>query len=141
MARRPSIQPSLWFAIGLVGFVLGGGVASLAVQRWQSQTGLQAAATDMTGGNPKRGKAVISRVGCGACHEIPGVNRAHGTVGPPLDKVASRAFVAGRLVNTPASLKAWIKHPQAIEPGNGMPAPPLDDQQTRDVAAYLYTLK
>jgi cytochrome c len=69
------------------------------------------------------------------------VDRADGLVGPPLDKIATRAFLAGRLANNPANLIRWVRHPQAIEPGNGMPDPPISDQDARDVAADLYTLK
>ena len=119
----------------------GGGATSVAIQGWQTRAHLRAAAAEMTGGDPARGKAVIAQAGCGACHEIPGVARADGTVGPPLDNIATRGFLAGRLANTPSNLVQWIRRPQAIDPGNGMPDPPIDDQQARDAAAYLYTLK
>jgi cytochrome c2 len=95
----------------------------------------------MTGGDADRGKVVITKVGCGACHQIPGIARADGTVGPGLDKVATRASLAGQLANTPANLITWVQHPQAVEPGTGMPDPPIGDRDARDVAAYLYTLK
>jgi len=141
MTRALWLPPSLWVAIALVGFVFGGGAVSLAVQKWQSRGAIREAATEMTGGDAERGRQIILRSGCGACHQIPGVDRALGAVGPPLDKIATRAFLAGRRANTPANLVAWVRHPQAIEPGTGMPDPPLDDGEARDVAAYLYTLK
>jgi cytochrome c len=141
MSDQPRIQPSLWVAIGLVGFLFTGGAVSLAVQGWQSRTQLQTAASEMTGGDAQRGEAIFGQAGCGACHQIQGVDRADGAVGPPLSKISSRAFLAGRLANNPANLILWIRHPQSVDPGNGMPDPPLNDQQTRDVAAYLYTLK
>jgi cytochrome c len=141
MAGPSRIQPSLWVAIGLVGFVFCGGAISTGVQAWQSRSERRAAAAEMTQGDATAGKAIIKRVSCGACHAIPGIDRADGTVGPSLDKVATRAFLAGRLANTPVNLIQWIRRPQAVEPGNGMPDPPITDQEARDVAAYLYTLK
>jgi cytochrome c len=141
MKRGLRLEPSLCIAVGLVGFVLGGGAVSTALQRWQSRSRLQAAAAEMTGGDPKLGQAVMLRVGCGSCHQIPGVDRADGTVGPSLAKLGARPFLAGRLANEPASLVAWVKHPQSIEPGNGMPDPPINTREARDIAAYLYTLK
>jgi cytochrome c len=135
------IQPSLGVAVGFVAFVVCGGAVSLSVQRWHSRQQLQTEAAEMTGGDAKRGEAVITRAGCGACHDIPGVDRADGTVGPALDKIATRAFLAGQLANNPTNLIRWVEHPQAIDPGNGMPDPPISDQDARDVAAYLYTIK
>lgn len=94
-----------------------------------------------TGGNPRRGVALIARYGCGSCHAIPGIAGADGLVGPPLDRIGSRVFIAGVRRNTPASMIAWLEDPQAIVPGNAMPNMGLDEQEARDVAAYLYTLR
>ncbi len=141
MTRTFKMEPSAWIAIGFVGLIVCGGAVSGGVQAWQARNESRAAAAEMTGGDSDRGKLVIYRAGCGACHQIPGVDRANGTVGPPLAKIASRAFLAGRLANNPANLVEWVQHPQAVEPGNGMPNPPISDQEARDVTAYLYTLK
>jgi len=51
----------------------------------------------ITGGNPQRGLAVIQRYGCGACHRIDGVPGAYGKVGPTLENIGERAYVAGTL--------------------------------------------
>jgi cytochrome c551/c552 len=59
-------------------------------------------ASQLTGGDPRRGSAAIGRYGCGACHDIPGIKNARGTVGPPLARIASRSYLAGRVINTPA---------------------------------------
>ena len=93
------------------------------------------------GGDPKRGALVIIRGSCGDCHEIPGIQAAHGLVGPPLAHFGRRTVVAGMLPNTPENLAWWIRHPQAVVPGNAMPEAGLTDQQARDAAAYLYSLK
>ena len=93
-----------------------------------------------TGGDAVRGKHVIERTGCGACHRIPGMRRAIGVVGPPLDSFARRSFIAGRLPNNPKNLVQWLRDPPAVDSRTAMPRLDLDDQQARDVAAYLYTL-
>lgn len=93
------------------------------------------------GGNAQNGKALIVSKGCGACHVIPGVRGARGLVGPPLFFFGRRAIIAGELPNTPDNLVRWIKDPKTVEPGTAMPDLGLNDQQARDVAAYLYTLQ
>jgi cytochrome c len=98
-------------------------------------------ARELTGGDPERGVAAIGRYGCGSCHEIPGIRRANGTVGPPLTRIASRSYLAGRLSNTPADMMQWIQHPQEIEPGTAMPDMNVTEQDARDIVAYLYTLR
>lgn len=92
-------------------------------------------------GDAARGEIVIGRSGCGSCHVIPGIMQANGMVGPPLDHFARRTIVAGLLPNTPSNLVHWIRQPQQVVPGNAMPDAGLDEQQARDVAAYLYSLR
>ncbi len=94
-----------------------------------------------TGGDPGRGHELIERYGCGSCHTIPGVTGANGLVGPPLLWFSRRTYIAGELPNTPDNLVHWVKAPKSIEPATAMPTLGLDDQQARDVAAYLYTLR
>src|SRR3954471_4258872 len=65
-----------------------------------SQNNRATRARQMTGGDPKRGKALISVVGCSACHTIPGVRDARALVGPPLDQIALRSYIGGTLKNT-----------------------------------------
>lgn len=93
------------------------------------------------GGNASQGRAAIERYGCGSCHTIPGVRDAHGLVGPPLLWWSRRTFIGGELPNTPENLVRWIRSPQAVEAHTAMPALGLSDQEARDVAAYLYTLR
>jgi cytochrome c len=92
-----------------------------------------------TGGNPRNGKQLIQHFGCGSCHSIPGVPGATATVAPALEKVKSRQFLAGRLSNTPENLQQWIRKPRSVDPKTAMPDVGLDEQQARDVAAYLYS--
>jgi cytochrome c1 len=92
-------------------------------------------------GDAKHGAELIQSTGCGSCHAVPGIRGAVGVVGPPLDFFSRRTYIAGRLPNTPANLARWILDPQTVSPGTAMPRLGLDEQQARDVAAYLYTLK
>ncbi len=98
-------------------------------------------AAAMTGGTPARGKEIIRRYGCEACHSIPGVAGARGQVGPPLDGIGSRAYLAGRLPNDPSNMMRWIRDPQGVEPGTAMPRMGVTEADARDIAAYLYTLR
>jgi cytochrome c2 len=98
-------------------------------------------ATAMTGGDPRRGRALVRTYGCGTCHEVPGVRGATGTVGPSLAEIANRSFVAGRLENTPANLMRWIRAPREVSPGTAMPDMGVTEADARDLAAYLETLR
>jgi cytochrome c2 len=98
-------------------------------------------AVDWTGGSPRKGKDAIRRFGCSSCHTIPGVPGADGLVGPPLTHVASRAYIGGRLVNTPENMRGFIARPHGADPGIAMPEMGIPDQDVRDIAAYLYTLR
>jgi cytochrome c len=94
-----------------------------------------------TGGNAANGRSVIEYRNCGTCHTIPGVRNARGLVAPPLFWFSRRTFIAGEVPNTPENLVRWVRSPQSIEPKTAMPTIGLSDQEARDVAAYLYTLR
>jgi cytochrome c1 len=89
----------------------------------------------------KRGADLIIANGCGTCHAIPGIAGARGNVGPPLDHIGTRVFIAGMLRNTPDNMVRWLKNPQAIIPGNAMPNMNLSEAQARDITAYLAGLQ
>jgi cytochrome c len=94
-----------------------------------------------TGGDPEAGRVKIRNYGCHACHTIPGVTGADTWVGPPLMHWSRRVYIAGELPNTPENLTRWIQHPPQIEPKTAMPDMGVTEQDSRDIAAYLYTLK
>lgn len=100
-----------------------------------------AQANPVTGGDPRKGAEAIAAIGCGACHTIPGVNGAVGLVGPPLDRMGRRIYIAGLLRNTPENMEAWLQDPQKIVPGGVMPDMGISAEQSRDISAYLYTLR
>jgi cytochrome c oxidase assembly factor CtaG/cytochrome c551/c552 len=99
----------------------------------------KATAVALTGGNPADGQLAIQKYGCWTCHTIPGIAGANGVIGPPLDKVASRAYIAGR-PNSPQQLIDWIRHPQEVRRPTPMPDMGVTERDARDIAAYLYTL-
>jgi cytochrome c len=88
-------------------------------------------------GDPDIGRDLIVSYGCGACHRIPGVKGADGLVGPPLDAMGRRSFIAGELANSPENMVRWITDPQAVEPGVAMPNLGLTPDEARQIAAYL----
>lgn len=94
-----------------------------------------------TGGDPHRGKVLIDQYRCGACHIIPGIRNANGLVGPPLLWWGQRTYIGGELPNTPDNLVRWIMSPKSVEPGTAMPELGVSEQQARDMAAYLYTIR
>ena len=95
----------------------------------------------LTGGHVVHGPEAIGKYGCAACHTIPRIGGATATVGPPLDRIAVRQYLGGHLANTPGNMIRWIQHPQAIDPATVMPDLGVTDQDARDIAAFLYTLR
>lgn len=91
------------------------------------------------GGDPDRGRSAVLDYGCVSCHTIPDLPEADGDVGPALDDFASRRMIAGQVPNHPEVLIQWLREPQSIEPGTGMPDMGITDEDARDIAAYLYS--
>lgn len=98
-------------------------------------------AHELTGGSADRGRKAIEKYGCGACHTIPGVRGANALVGPPLNRIASRTYIAGVLTNTPENMHRWIRNPAAVDPLTAMPNLGIGDPDVNDIVTYLYTLK
>jgi putative membrane protein len=98
-------------------------------------------AAAMTGGEPGRGKKVIQQYGCGTCHTIPGIRGANALVGPSLEQIASRMYIAGVLPNTPENMLRWLQNPPAVDPLTAMPNLGVTEADARDMAGYLYTLR
>ena len=106
-----------------------------------SRTEVERAATLTGGGDARSGRTEIRKYGCNACHEISGVPGARGLIGPRLDGIGQRYYIAGELPNTPDNLMLWIQHPRQVEPHTAMPEMGVTEQDSRDIAAYLYTLR
>ena len=92
-------------------------------------------------GDADRGKLLLQQYGCISCHRIPGVRNARGVIGPPLDRLGRRVYIAGTLVNSPSELASWIREPERLKPGTGMPNAHVTEHDARDMVAYLYRLR
>lgn len=102
---------------------------------------LERRAAAATGGDPSRGPGLVRQYGCDTCHAISGVRGADGLVGPPLDGIGARVYLAGALTNTPEHLIRWIRDPRSVDAKTAMPNVGVGEQDARDIAAYLYTLR
>jgi len=92
-------------------------------------------------GDAERGRALLDQYGCSGCHRIPGVRAATGIIGPSLDRLGRRVYIAGVAVNSPEELARWIRDPQAVKPGTAMPNAHVSEQDAHDIVAYLYALR
>src|SRR3546814_16140726 len=66
-----------------------------------------------------RGEAAARRLGCGACHDIPGIDWPKGRVGPPLAGFGDRALVAGRFPHPLPLLAAFVRYAPSPWPDRG----------------------
>ncbi len=131
-------------------------VVALGSAGGQDSAQAQPAAPPKPGAPPegtleRQGYDVFTTHACVACHRIAGTS-AVGQIGPDLTKVGARwAIGAGTLDNTQQNIQTWIHNPQAVKPGalmpgtktsgGGLPPTGLTDEQVRQVAAYLSSLK
>jgi mono/diheme cytochrome c family protein len=100
-------------------------------------------APDVLEGKPsaKRGEQAINQYACVTCHEIPGIVGANAPVGPPLAGIASRVMLGGVLPNSPENMVRWLREPHSFAPLTAMPDLGVTEQDARDIAAYLATLR
>jgi len=113
--------------------------AGLLYNKIDDRRDLRTHAAATVDGDPARGEAMFIDYGCGSCHKLSHVRKASGMVGPPLDGVAERAIIAGKLNNSPENLQHWIRDPQAVTPGTAMPDLNVGARDARDISAFLYT--
>jgi cytochrome c2 len=95
----------------------------------------------ITQGDPDQGKELIGHYGCAGCHVIPGIDGATSTTGPSLAGVADRKLIAGQFENQPETMMKWLRNPKLYDPHSGMSNMGITEKESRDIAAYLYTLK
>jgi cytochrome c oxidase subunit 2 len=87
------------------------------------------------------GRTRFLSLSCVNCHTVSGTS-AIGTFGPDLSHLMSRDTLgAGVIPNTVENLRAWVKDPQVIKPGNLMPNMQLNPQELDEVVSYLSSLK
>lgn len=93
-------------------------------------------------GDAVRGKQLAAQYGCNVCHIVPGVEGAQGSLAPSLAGVASRPKISNDTVaNTPENLAKYIESPGSLNPDSTMPALGVTTAESRDIAAFLGTLK
>lgn len=91
--------------------------------------------------DPERGKRAISQYMCVTCHAIPGIVGPNAPVGPPLERIGTRAFIAGVLPNTTENMVRWLMDPPAFDANTAMPDLGVTERDARDMAAYLEKLR
>jgi len=83
----------------------------------------------------------MARYQCGACHAVPGVAHAKGSLAASLAQYGRRSYIVGRVPNRPGELAQWIADPETIAPGTRMPNMGVSLNEARDMAAYLGSLR
>jgi cytochrome c2 len=94
----------------------------------------------LTGGDPELGRKKLAQRSCGSCHVIPGVPRAEGKSAPSLAGWHGRRTFLNSFPNTPESLEKWLDKPSHRKPGTNMPDMNLSPEESRDMAAYLFSI-
>lgn len=92
-------------------------------------------------GDAARGRQLVAAYHCGHCHDIPGAAAARGTLGPPLQGIARRSYIAGVVPMRLDTLQRWIVDPASLVPGTPMPALGVSESDARDIVAFLATLQ
>ena len=133
-----SLSTKLFLAI-LAGVLFVAALVGIVWEYARERTQMREHAAAVVGGDPRRGEAMFIQYGCGSCHAVKSVRTATGMVGPPLDGIALRTIIAGRLANTPTNMQEWIRDPQRVSPGTAMPDLNVGAEDARDINAFLYT--
>jgi cytochrome c len=115
--------------------------AGLTVASCNQQKDTLHEATEITKGDPAKGKTALENYGCVTCHTIPGIEEAHGNVGPSLAGIAGRTYIGGAVPNNPDNLVRWIQNPKINNQFTAMPNVGVTPEDAQDIAAYLYTLR
>ncbi len=79
--------------------------------------------------NLARGISLVREIGCFGCHNIPGTGGIRKR-GPDLSRIQEKV--------SPAWLVSWIRKPKDYNPRTKMPFFSLSDEETRDIATYIW---
>lgn len=136
---RPRARPAARAAVVALSLVLAAAAVAggWAWHAWDEGRRERALVLAETGGTPEKAPALIRTFGCAACHVIEGIPGAEGRQGPPLERVAARAWIGGVLPNSAENLVRFIVDPHRFVPGSAMPRTGISEAQARDVAAFL----
>jgi len=88
-------------------------------------------------GSQRSAPELMIQYGCPTCHVVPNVPGAVGKVGPSLDSLSQRSYLAGSLPNTPENLVQWVMHPQHFRPGTAMPEMGVTPNDAVVIARFL----
>ena len=94
----------------------------------------------LTGGDPELGRKKLAMRSCVSCHSIPGVPRGEGKSAPSLAHWSGRSTFLNTYPNTPENLEKWLEKPSHRKPGTTMPDMSINPQDSRDMAAYLFSI-
>ena len=89
-----------------------------------------------SGSNAERRRFITAR---SVSPNIKGIAHADSQVGPPLDEIRKRGYIAGVMPHTADNLVKWIRHPRQVVPNTAMPELGVSEAEARDMAAYLYS--
>ena len=131
-------EDDIW---AIVGFMRELPTLSPEAYRSTKAPQVTAPAPSLAAPDADRGRKAIDQYACVTCHEIPGIVGANAPVGPPLEAIGTRGFIAGVLPNTPENMVRWLRDPQAVNPKSAMPDLGVTERDARDIAAYLATLR
>jgi cytochrome c2 len=133
-----SLSTKAFFGI-LAAIIFVVGFIAIIYKYTEQRSRMRMHAASEVAGDPRRGESMFIQYGCGSCHALKDVRTAVGSVGPPLDGIATRTIIAGHLANKPDNMEKWIRDPQQVSPGTAMPDLNVGEQDARDIAAFLYT--
>lgn len=148
---QPAVDPSHWASAWRVAspivaalVILSAAGCAAAPVPSRAPTGSAAVAPLMAApgvpGDPNAGRTLFATKGCPGCHTVQHVPTANGAVGPNLTNVVLRPTLGGdRLENTPDNMAHWIMDPPGMKPGTAMPNLGLNQQEARDIAAFLFS--
>lgn len=131
-------SPPVWPLLASIGLMIVAALGWFGVKTWETKQQILQVAIALTGGDPTRAAAWVTRYGCGGCHTISGLPGATGKVAPPLTDLRQRVYIGGVLPNTAPNLIDWIVNPRTFSPRTAMPATGIGEDEARDIAAYLY---
>ncbi len=94
----------------------------------------------MTGGNPEMGRKKLAQHSCVSCHVIPGVPKGDGKSAQSLAHWSWHRKFLNTFPNTPENLERWLENPSHRKPGTTMPDLNVSPQDSRDMAAYLFSI-
>ncbi len=98
---------------------------------------------------PQEVMQVMQSAGCAGCHTLAGAEGfaepqvGTSTIGPDLTHFGERTTFAGAILrNSDQNLRAWLRDPLAVKPGNDMVLPRrLSEAEIEALVAYLRSLE